>query len=442
MKKYVLAAMLPVLALTFLGVFAGPAQAAGPLIVIDPGHSGTSLTTIDPETQIRDEEYNNGLENHNMWDVSLLLKAKLEAAGYRVLLTKDGPDDTVCKRDRADIANNNGAALAVSLHTSGHIFGQYGEIYVQRMDSYRENIYGQRVYFNLPDVAVLSQKFGQIFLTERRKIEGSSIVITVNTSWGGRGLAPGNIPIVELFSKVPWILLEAGVPQNSSDKDRYAQSAFNSIVACVPLDYVSPPIRIIAEQTDTHLAYTGSWGTGQSSGASRGSWGYANTSGASVTVKFTGTSLSWITVKSPNYGIAQVTLDSDAPLDVDLYSPDTKWQQKVWSATGLQDGAHTLTIAYTGDQEPRRGWGLCRGRCLRRAGQPDTSQPHPLPADRHPSLLHRLLGHRPEFRGFRGLLGICEHQRESSDGQVHRDLVQLDHGQEPQLRHRPSDPRQ
>ncbi len=71
-----------------------------------------------------------------------------------------------------------------------------------------------------------------------------------------------------------------------------------------------------------------------------------------MTVKFTGTSLSWITVKSPNYGIAQVTLDSDAPLDVDLYSPDTKWQQKVWSVTGLQDSTHTLTIAYTGTKNP------------------------------------------------------------------------------------------
>ena len=106
------------------------------------------------------------------------------------------------------------------------------------------------------------------------------------------------------------------------------------------------------QQTDTRLAFTGSWGTGLNPGASGGSWGYANTSGSLVTVKFTGTSFSWITVKSPNYGIAQVTLDSDAPVTVDLYSPDTKWQQKVWSATGLQDSAHTLTIAYTGTKNP------------------------------------------------------------------------------------------
>ncbi len=106
------------------------------------------------------------------------------------------------------------------------------------------------------------------------------------------------------------------------------------------------------QQTDTHLAYTGSWGTGLNPGASGGSWGYTNTTGSLVTVKFTGTSIGWITVKSPNYGIARVTLDGGTPVTVDLYSPDTKWQQKVWSATGLPNSAHTVTIAYTGTKNP------------------------------------------------------------------------------------------
>jgi N-acetylmuramoyl-L-alanine amidase len=207
----------------------------GPLIVLDPGHSGTSLTTIDPATQIRDEEYLNTPETRNMFEVAVLLKSKLEAAGYRVLMTKQAWDDTVCKRDRVNFANKNHAALGVSIHTSGHTFGSYGQIYIQRMDSYRENIHGKRVYFALPDVAALSAQYGQIFLAERRKIEGSRVVITVNSGWEARGLAPGNLPIVQLFSEVPWILNEAGVPQNAEDKDRYAQSLFNSIVKCVPI---------------------------------------------------------------------------------------------------------------------------------------------------------------------------------------------------------------
>ena len=215
--------------------------APSPVIVLDPGHSGTSRTTIDPATQIRDEEYLNTPETKNMFDVAVLLKSKLEAAGYTVLMTKKAWNDTVSKRERVDFANKNHAALGVSIHTSGHTFGSYGEIYVQRMDSYRENIDGKKVYFALPDVAALSAQYGRIFLEERRKIEGSSVVITVNTSWGGRGLAPGNLPIVQLFSEVPWILNEAGVPGNAKDKDRYAQSLFNSIARCVPIGDAASP---------------------------------------------------------------------------------------------------------------------------------------------------------------------------------------------------------
>ncbi len=210
-----------------------------PLIVLDPGHSGSRLTTIDPATQIRDEEYLNTPETQNMFEVATLLKAKLEAAGYRVLMTKQAWDDTVSKRDRVNFANENHAALGVSIHTSGHSFGHYGQIYVQRMDSYRENIHGQKVYFALPEVAALSAEYGQIFLEERRKIEGSSVVITVNSGWGGRGLAPGNLPIVQLFSEVPWILNEAGAPRNENDKELYAQSLLNSIVRCVPIEGVN-----------------------------------------------------------------------------------------------------------------------------------------------------------------------------------------------------------
>ncbi len=114
----------------------------------------------------------------------------------------------------------------------------------------------------------------------------------------------------------------------------------------------SSPTATRYEQTDARLSYTGTWGTGLNPGASGGSWGYANTGGSLVTAKFTGTSIAWVTVKSPNYGIAQVTLDGGAPLTVDLYSPGTTWQQKVWSATGLSDSAHTLTIAYTGTKNP------------------------------------------------------------------------------------------
>jgi N-acetylmuramoyl-L-alanine amidase len=325
------------------------ALAEGPVIVLDPGHSGSSLTTIDPETQIQDEEYNNGAENQDVWDVALLLQAKLEAAGYTVLLTKNGPYDTVCKRDRVDLANDNNAALAVSLHTSGHVFGEYGEIYVQKMNSYRENIYGQRVYFNLPGTAALSAQFGQIFLAERRKIEGSSVVVTVNTSWGSRGLAPGNLPIVQLWSKVPWLLIEAGVPYTEAQREAYAQSMFNSITACIPLDYLSPPIdpadfRIRYDQTDKNLYYTGTWSTFTVSGSSGPSYKRTYSGSSSVTIKFKGSYFAWIATCGYSFGRAFVSLDGGPKETVNLYRSSTMRQQNVWNRTFDQAGEHTVKI--------------------------------------------------------------------------------------------------
>ena len=193
-------------------------QLASPLIVLDPGHSGTSLTTIDPATQIRDEEYLNTPETQNMFEVAMLLKAKLEAAGYRVLMTKQAWDDTVCKRDRVNFANNNHAALGVSIHTSGHTFGHYGQIYVQRMDSYRENIHGQKVYFALPEVAALSAQYGQIFLEERRKIEGSSVVITVNTVGERGGLLQATSPSCSCSQRCPGSSMRPACPRTRATR--------------------------------------------------------------------------------------------------------------------------------------------------------------------------------------------------------------------------------
>ena len=67
-----------------------------------------------------------------------------------------------------------------------------------------------------------------------------------------------------------------------------------------------------------------------------------------MTIRFTGTHLSWIAKKSPVYGQAQVTLDGRRLGLVDLYSASPTWRQKVWGTGPLKSGSHTVTIAWTG----------------------------------------------------------------------------------------------
>jgi hypothetical protein len=106
------------------------------------------------------------------------------------------------------------------------------------------------------------------------------------------------------------------------------------------------------EQGDSRLAYTGTWTTASSSAYSAGAHKYAKTAGASVTVSFSGRYLAWIERKSPGYGIAKVTLDGTKTYTVDLYSPTTVYQQRVWHTDMLPEGTHTIKIEWTGTKNP------------------------------------------------------------------------------------------
>ena len=113
------------------------------------------------------------------------------------------------------------------------------------------------------------------------------------------------------------------------------------------------PLPTLYQQTDSHLAYRGTWSGVSTSSASGGRFAYAGGTGSSVTVTFKGTYLAWIAKKSPAYGIAKVILDKRAPVYVNLYSASTVWKQTVWSTGTLTAGVHTVTISWTGTRSSR-----------------------------------------------------------------------------------------
>ena len=76
----------------------------------------------------------------------------------------------------------------------------------------------------------------------------------------------------------------------------------------------------------------------------------AETAGASATLEFRGTSVSWIGYRGPDAGIARVRVDGGAAVEVDMFSPMRKVQEIVFTATGLADANHTLTIEATGQK--------------------------------------------------------------------------------------------
>jgi putative cell wall-binding protein len=110
----------------------------------------------------------------------------------------------------------------------------------------------------------------------------------------------------------------------------------------------SGPTPTRYEQSDSHIAYTGTWTTWNTGYVSGGSCKYSNLSSAAVNVQFTGTYLSWVGIKGPLYGKAKVTVDGGTPEVIDLYSPTSVFKSSVWNTGTLASGTHTVRIEGTG----------------------------------------------------------------------------------------------
>lgn len=237
-------------------------NSGGSTVVLDPGHSGTDKTIVDPDTGLHDHDYPNPNENEEMFYVALLVKAQLVKDGYKVILTKGDNIKTDVKsvtdpevekgakldaslRARAEVANSANAAIAVSLHNDhGQSWDNFAQIFVQREDGYRIGTKGKVTFSSLhkdaKDIAAKSQEYGKKFEAARSAAEGRDAKITVNSFDNRPGIDPGNMAMVEMFSNVPWVYNEIGAaPKGKYLSDtylkKYAQGVIKGIEASVPI---------------------------------------------------------------------------------------------------------------------------------------------------------------------------------------------------------------
>ena len=217
------------------------------MIVIDPGHSPV-IKSVDPSGLV-DSDYENEPEMRDMFAVAQLVKTKLEADGYRVVMTKNSANDRVSLGQRAAIANNAHAALALSLHdqagANGGIAFAKGNnmVYYQSVGGYRATPSGTRITFTDVALAATSKRYGQIFQAKRTAVEGHAVRLLDGSGYdlASRGLPAGDMWMVQLLAKVPWIYNEAGgnspglAGLSSADMNRYAAGLVAGVEACVPI---------------------------------------------------------------------------------------------------------------------------------------------------------------------------------------------------------------
>jgi len=81
-------------------------------ICIDPGHGGTDPGAVNARTGHREKDV--------VLAIGLLLQDRLNAAGHKVVMTRD-TDVFVPLIERALFANADGSALFLSIHANSHV---------------------------------------------------------------------------------------------------------------------------------------------------------------------------------------------------------------------------------------------------------------------------------------------------------------------------------
>ena len=107
------------------------------------------------------------------------------------------------------------------------------------------------------------------------------------------------------------------------------------------------------EETDPSVSFGAGWNrdTGWF-GWSGGDAMETMTPGAQATFTFTGTSVTWFSMRGLDSGIARVFIDGVLVSEVDLFARSYEIHVPVFVARNLADGTHTLTIEATGLKNP------------------------------------------------------------------------------------------
>ncbi|NLY43091.1 MAG: PKD domain-containing protein, partial [Clostridiaceae bacterium] len=109
------------------------------------------------------------------------------------------------------------------------------------------------------------------------------------------------------------------------------------------------------EENSVVMDYSGIWNTRSDNAHSGGRMMETGRAGAALTYVFYGTGIEWLAEVGNSKGIAEVSIDGEAPVLVDLYRPSASRQQVVYRRYGLELGKHTIRIEVTGRKNASSG---------------------------------------------------------------------------------------
>jgi hypothetical protein len=128
---------------------------------------------------------------------------------------------------------------------------------------------------------------------------------------------------------------------------RYAARATDGAGRSSAFSYGAVLVPWVSQQ-GSGVSYGGTWHTVAISSASGGSVAYSTARGASASLRFTGSSVSWVAARGPGRGSAAVYVDGIYRTTVSLASTVYRARQVAYAINWSASGVHTLRIVNLG----------------------------------------------------------------------------------------------
>jgi subtilisin family serine protease len=112
--------------------------------------------------------------------------------------------------------------------------------------------------------------------------------------------------------------------------------------------HIGPSAVVNPYEPSTAVEFNGTWISAATDKTYSELPAYSTTSGSSATFTFTGTSLAWISIRGPDRGKANISIDGTFVKTLDLYAGVTQFRALVFARTWSSAGVHTLRIDVLG----------------------------------------------------------------------------------------------
>jgi N-acetylmuramoyl-L-alanine amidase len=193
------------------------------LVMLDPGHQrqgNNAPEAVGPDTRETKPKVSSGTvgvrtkkpEYVLNLEVSQLIKAELMKRSIEVAMTRDSHEVDISNKQRADMANEAGAALAVRIHADGDSSPKTSGFSV---------LYPSAAVASLKPIAAESRQAAG-FIAEQLKAA---------TGTPGRGLSARSDLSGFNWSKVPVVLVELGFMTNPDEDERLSEAEYQQKLA-------------------------------------------------------------------------------------------------------------------------------------------------------------------------------------------------------------------